>query len=62
MYPLDVSVGAGARRAQFLSWAFPTDTKIQTPPGYEGPSGSGFWILVPVRNAQLENCDSQNRL
>ena len=27
MYPLDLSVAAGARRAQFLSWAFPTDTE-----------------------------------
>ena len=35
MYPLDLSVAAGARRAQFLSWAFPTDTKIQKPPGYD---------------------------
>ena len=26
MYPLDLSVAAGAQRAQFLSWAFPTDT------------------------------------
>ena len=35
MYPLDLSVAAGARRAQFLSWAFPTDTKIQKPPAYD---------------------------
>ena len=55
MYPLDLSVAAGARRAQFLSWAFPTDTKIQKPPAYDGPS-------VPVRIAELENCDSLNRL
>ena len=70
MYPLDLSVAAGARRAQFLSWAFPTGTKIQKPPAYDGPSvltdgpsyAGGFWILVPVRIAELKNCDSLNRL
>ena len=53
MYPLDFSVAAGARRAQFLSWAFPTDTQIQKPPGYDGASG---------QVAELKNCDSLNRL
>ena len=35
MYPLDLSVAAGARRAQFSSSAFPTDTKIPKPPAYD---------------------------
>ena len=35
MYPLDLSVAAGARRAQFLSWAFPTGTQIPKPPAYD---------------------------
>ena len=64
MYPLDLSVAAGARRAQFLSWAFPTDTKIQKQPAYDCAytEAGDFWILVPVRIAELENCDSLNRL
>ena len=54
MYPLDLSVAAGARRAQFLSWAFPTDTKIQKPPAYDGPSVAvfGFWSPLGLPNSK----------
>ncbi len=38
MYPLDLSVAARARRAQFSSSAILTGTKIQKPPAYDGPS------------------------
>ena len=41
MYPLDLSVAAGAQRAQFLRWAFPMGTQIQKPSGYDGASHSG---------------------
>ena len=50
MYPLDLSVAAGARRAQFLSWAFPTDTKIPKPPGYDGLYHHVSYIVqLPLR-------------
>ena len=35
MYPLDLSVAAGARRAQFSSSAILTGTKIPKPPAYD---------------------------
>ena len=59
MYPLDLSVAAGARRAQFLSWAFPTDTQIQKPPAYDGASGMDFGPRSGCRTQKL--CITFNR-
>ena len=56
MYPLDLSVAAGARRAQFSSSAILTGTKMPKPPAYDCAYTGGFGILVPVGNAQLKNC------
>ena len=54
MYPLDFSVAAGAQRAQFLSWEFPTDTQIQKPflTHHRKPAVLGFWSPLGLPNSK----------
>ena len=60
MYPLDLSVAAGAQRAQFLSWAFPTDTQIQAT-HHRNPAVFGFGSPFRLPNSKLVihySCDT----
>ena len=53
MYPLDLSVAAGARQSQFLSWAFPTGTKIPKPCTHNRkPAVLGFWSPLGLPNSK----------
>ena len=55
MYPLDLSVAAGAPACTVFELGIPNGDPNPKPPAYDGAS-------VPVRIAELKNCDSLNRL